>query len=519
MLPKGTVSVFFLLEMDVTNQTNTTFQAPADLAMTQSGQGKVCRMDDLVGKDFKILAFRDLPLSHQLSIAQYMPLEEGAEGETPASLKALLPAYLIQHGDDEWGVLNIAAERLKQSVMADEDRATGSETWEEYAAAFCAGGDVPHYDTDDRWPVLLSEDNYETLLDGWHRMHSYMRSGYAEVPALFAPEKRHYDLIGAQKGNVQKFASGDWMHLFGPGNKETRCRIVIDLEQSKLIAAQLWTGLKFEGMHSDMLKHLSESVLDANSAHEDPEEHGLEVSNVMPDWAAPIVHTGNVEGRFSLSDLYAKWDALGDVPIDGDDCIEEVFLDFGVGTHREGIWQWFERQHPLFIVGDVMQGIRHQDDGEVQLLQSYGYFAGARDPKVKPEFSGRFMVRDTEDDADGFCIVGDDLGALVREALGCLEIASSTERGNVQNVSTIKIVVACRNASGSSDMPVFDVAATQDQIDLGEHYDLAEKMASEAGYEAPFVCFDPQEVPALKRALEAYGYHAEKAHDDVTPGM
>lgn len=35
----GTVSIFFLLEMDVTNQTKTTSQAPTDLAMTQSGQG------------------------------------------------------------------------------------------------------------------------------------------------------------------------------------------------------------------------------------------------------------------------------------------------------------------------------------------------------------------------------------------------------------------------------------------------------------------------------------------------
>ncbi|WP_155293353.1 hypothetical protein [Comamonas testosteroni] len=171
---------------------------------------KVCRMDDLVGKDFKILAFRDLPLTHQLSIAQYMPLEEGAESETPASLKELLPAYLLQHGDGEWGVLNIAAERLKQFVMADEDRATGSETWEEYAAAYCAGGDVPHYAPDDRWPVFLSADDYETLLDGWHRMHSYMRSGFVDVPAIFAPEERHYELIAAQKGNVKtSSADGD----------------------------------------------------------------------------------------------------------------------------------------------------------------------------------------------------------------------------------------------------------------------------------------------------------------------
>lgn len=69
----------------------------------------------------------------------------------------------------------------------------------------------------------------------------------------------------------------------------------------------------------------------------------------------------------------------------------------------------------------------------------------------------------------------------------------------------IRVLVACRNASGSSDMALFDVHASQSQIDLGEHYDLAEEMASEAGFEAPFVCFDPTEVGALKTAIEAYG--------------
>lgn len=59
--------------------------------------------------------------------------------------------------------------------------------------------------------------------------------------------------------------------------------------------------------------------------------------------------------------------------------------------------------------------------GKVHLLSAHGYFAGNRDAKIKPEFSGRFMVRDTQDQ-DGFCIVGDDLSDLVLEALEHLDI-------------------------------------------------------------------------------------------------
>lgn len=79
-----------------------------------------------------------------------------------------------------------------------------------------------------------------------------------------------------------------------------------------------------------------------------------------------------------LGQLYALWDKLGDIPTvppagnEGDDddstlpvgaegSIEEPFLHFPVGTHREDIWHWFEAQNPRFIVGDVMQGIRPPD--------------------------------------------------------------------------------------------------------------------------------------------------------------
>ena len=75
---------------------------------------------------------------------------------------------------------------------------------------------------------------------------------------------------------------------------------------------------------------------------------------------------GNVESaKHSLRDLYAKWDELADVPLADDETIEKGVLHFAAGTQREEIWHWFERQNPRFIVGEVMQGIRHHDAGNV----------------------------------------------------------------------------------------------------------------------------------------------------------
>lgn len=73
----------------------------------------------------------------------------------------------------------------------------------------------------------------------------------------------------------------------------------------------------------------------------------------------------NFEPLTSLAELYALWKKLGDIPtgFEGElvDCIEEPFEGFEIGTHREDIWHWFESQHPAFIVGEVMQGMRPTD--------------------------------------------------------------------------------------------------------------------------------------------------------------
>lgn len=49
-------------------------------------------------------------------------------------------------------------------------------------------------------------------------------------------------------------------------------------------------------------------------------------------------------------------------------------------------------------------------------LVAHGYKISARDPAVKPEFPGAWMVTDPEDSEEGYAIVGDDRDELVTEA-------------------------------------------------------------------------------------------------------
>jgi len=59
----------------------------------------------------------------------------------------------------------------------------------------------------------------------------------------------------------------------------------------------------------------------------------------------------------------------------------------------------------------------------------------------------------------------------------------------------IRCIVACRNASGTPDFYPCTVEVSQEQYDLGEHYDLAEKQAAEAGYDGITLTYDEHEGP------------------------
>lgn len=47
------------------------------------------------------------------------------------------------------------------------------------------------------------------------------------------------------------------------------------------------------------------------------------------------------------------WNELTDYTIDENECIEQPFHQFPIGTHREEIWLWLEQNGPIAII-DLM---------------------------------------------------------------------------------------------------------------------------------------------------------------------
>ena len=162
------------------------------------------RLRKLIGRDFNITPFAELPRSHQLAIAFHLVVDVQRWDTSPLELpvsggprsKALLndllsralPRYIQRYGETKAGVACMPRSRLEAAVLADPEIADSFKSWAEYHRWYCDQGDVPTHSNNERWPVLLSRRDDETIQDGWHRFHSYTRDGVAEIPAVFDAE-------------------------------------------------------------------------------------------------------------------------------------------------------------------------------------------------------------------------------------------------------------------------------------------------------------------------------------------
>ena len=61
-----------------------------------------------------------------------------------------------------------------------------------------------------------------------------------------------------------------------------------------------------------------------------------------------------IDMRDKLKEAKAKWELLGDVPVNNKEEIDEKFLDFEKGTCIYEIWTWFEETFNVSVAKDLM---------------------------------------------------------------------------------------------------------------------------------------------------------------------
>lgn len=97
-------------------------------------------------------------------------------------------------------------------------------------------------------------------------------------------------------------------------------------------------------------------------------------------------------------------------------------------------------------------------------------------------------------------------------------VIPSTEPADGSEIE-MQVAVACIGAYGSPDVPVFKVRITQEEYNLGSHYDKAKDLAEEARYEGPFVCFDAAEYDPILSAARELGLVPQVVVVDITDGQ
>lgn len=59
-----------------------------------------------------------------------------------------------------------------------------------------------------------------------------------------------------------------------------------------------------------------------------------------------------------------------------------------------------------------------------------------------------------------------------------------------------KVIVLCTNSNGSPEFYTCTPEVTDEQLENGDHYDLAKESAENNGYEAPMIAFDAADEAA-----------------------
>ena len=77
-------------------------------------------------------------------------------------------------------------------------------------------------------------------------------------------------------------------------------------------------------------------------------------------------------------------------------------------------------------------------------------------------------------------------------------------------MKTELVALACTAADGSPTLTTYKVGVSQEDYDLGYHYDMAIEAALEDGYEGPFVPFDNAEHGELIRGVAELTHRLNK---------
>lgn len=127
----------------------------------------------------------------------------------------------------------------------------------------------------------------------WWVVRGFRERGPVDVDGDFAHEvdaRARAETLNAAKLDLNlleaRLFEGKWSHLFGPGRAETQCRVVVDVANDNLVAAEAFDGQKWVDLSSAERSDLAESLFSGNDVSAGPEDWNLSAIESLPQWAA-----------------------------------------------------------------------------------------------------------------------------------------------------------------------------------------------------------------------------------------
>jgi hypothetical protein len=151
------------------------------------------RIDSLVADNYTVKSFADLPHHYQMALVWFMSIDGDAwdgvditsstNDDVKKEITELMPKYIELYGKTEFKIATLNVQTIQNSIMCDEEISESFSNWDEYHKWYLSGA-TPKHPQNNRWPLILSNDDSETIRDDWHRFHSYVRDGATEIDVI-----------------------------------------------------------------------------------------------------------------------------------------------------------------------------------------------------------------------------------------------------------------------------------------------------------------------------------------------
>jgi len=83
-----------------------------------------------------------------------------------------------------------------------------------------------------------------------------------------------------------RLVQGHWLHPIHPFSDPVMCRVVVDLSEPRVVAAQVMDHGMVEDLGSSALEDMTQAMV-AQNVHLHPRSWGLSTCTMLPDWARP----------------------------------------------------------------------------------------------------------------------------------------------------------------------------------------------------------------------------------------